>query len=77
MHKYKKYFDNIKGYFFPLLIVKRQEGVTFKDTESEMYYDKTVLDSIGETSKSKLIKHYIESYGLWNTVKFLWAIMNK
>ena len=70
MHKYKNYFDNIKTPYFALLIVKRKEELTFNSTIAEMSYDRIVLKMMG-VSKLRILKHYIEAFGICKTIQFL------
>lgn len=72
MHKYKHLFDSISTPFFVLLIIKREEGLSFDNTIVEMKYDSRVLKMAG-ISRLGRIQHYIGTYGLWNTIHFLWA----
>lgn len=69
MHKYKNLFDNISTPFFVLLIIKREEGLSFDNTISEMSYDSRVLKMAGINKLGRL-KHFVTSYGVLSTLKY-------
>lgn len=65
----ERLLDSMEGLFFPLLVIKRERGISFSSNLEEVKWERELLRS--RVGRLKFYKHVYEAFGLKTLLQYL------